>query len=797
MRAFILLLPLLTRPADGERLTCTADTALCLGEGEELVNGGARASIRLKGILHLMLLDFDVTPLRGRTVEEARLFLHPTGPHKLRRLGLSTVSSPWTEGRGAGEPARAGETCFREAARGERPWAPPDLDFHAVSFGRGGSIWFVREIRSEPDGWISVDLPPALLHARVEGKSFGLVLSDESGQSGANNDIYAREQSGKAPYIRILRARPGAPPPSGARLYSDLPRPQEKQIADRTAEFLRPAPKPAPPPPARLADGCSWKILYEDHGSPDAPAAGRLWDGRAVSLAAARGEHVGFLIAVEVPAGQTRTVSAAGEGWSVAQVLPVGTGYDPLVPAAGTASGKVLLHAERYVPKDAPAGEFRHPLRLSTGRAQVDIPVSLRVHASRLPDALSFRVSLNAYRSPGEWAGPGGDFLAMERAAHRLAHEHRATLSVLPYTHRGSIVHGMAPEIRRRGADVEIVSWDAWDARFGPLLDGSAFQGLPRAGTPVDHFYLPLHEQWPLPINEFYAYRGPIEDHWRDAPPIEQAFPESYARTLKSVTAAFGRHLAARGWTRTDYHLYLNNKNYIRYNRGEKEGAWWCLDEPMYLEDFLALRYFGRIFKEGAREAAGARLRFRIDLSRPQWRRDLLDGVVDLDVVSGAYVRYPHFVFGIPGEEVWVYGAVAAPPTPPGSGRAWVLQSFLDGADGVVPWLALGTPEAWSEPSETALLLPPRAGLDPRPYPTLRLKLLRRGQQDAEILRLLMAKRGWTREEIRRGLAAPLGLAASYRQAGADDAGRFDFGNTDPDRFEALRRAALEALDRP
>ncbi|MFN3484589.1 MAG: hypothetical protein ACK44W_03795, partial [Planctomycetota bacterium] len=448
-------------------------------------------------------------------------------------------------------------------------------------------------------------------------------------------------------------------------------------------------------------------------------------------------------------------------------------------------------------PKDAAPGETRHPLRLSTGRAEVQIPVALRVHTAVLPDALSFHVSLNAYCSPGEWAGSGGDFLALERAAHRLAHEHRATLAIVPYTHRGRILDGMAPLIRRRGAEVEIASWDAWDARFGPLLDGSAFEGLPRAGTPLDHFDLPLHEQWPLPINEFYAYRGPIEHHWRDAPPIEEAFPESYARTFQAVTAAFGRHLAARGWTRTDYHLFLNNKNYIRYHRGQNEGAWWCLDEPMYLEDFRALGYFGRIFREGARQAPGTRMRFRIDLSRPQWRRDLLDGVLDLDVVSGAYVRYPHFVFGRPGEEVWIYGAAAAPPTPPESGRAWVLQSFLDGADGIVPWLALGEPAAWSEPSDTAILLPPRADLEKRPYPTLRLKLLRRGQQDVEILRLLLASRRWSRAEIRRGVAEFLRLAAAFHQEGGEDAGRIDFGKVDPDRFEALRRMALEALERP
>ena len=43
-----------------------------------------------------------------------------------------------------GSPAKPGECCFLEAAHGERPWAHPGSDFHAVSYGRGGSIWFAH-----------------------------------------------------------------------------------------------------------------------------------------------------------------------------------------------------------------------------------------------------------------------------------------------------------------------------------------------------------------------------------------------------------------------------------------------------------------------------------------------------------------------------------------------------------------------------------------------------------------------------------------------------------------------------
>ena len=122
--------------------------------------------------------------------------------------------------------------------------------------------------------------------------------------------------------------------------------------------------------------------------------------------------------------------------------------------------------------------------------------------------------------------------------------------------------------------------------------------------------------------------------------------------------------------------------------------------------------------------------------SRPQWRRQYLDGLIGLNVISGAYRRYPRYVFDR-GEQVWVYGGVPVSGKTALAGTAWAVQTFLDGADGVMPWSTLGSGKAWSKPEATALILPPPTGREKRPYGTLRLKMLRRGQQDVELLRLL------------------------------------------------------------
>ena len=134
LAALLLLLPQAAPSSEPLRLPCIADTMLSMTGSEEQLNHGGRSNLRLKGIEDLTLMDFDVAPLKGRIVEEARLFVFPTGAHKLRNIGISTIGVPWKEGTNSGKPAQPGECSFMEAAAGERPWAHPGSDFFAVSF---------------------------------------------------------------------------------------------------------------------------------------------------------------------------------------------------------------------------------------------------------------------------------------------------------------------------------------------------------------------------------------------------------------------------------------------------------------------------------------------------------------------------------------------------------------------------------------------------------------------------------------------------------------------------------------
>jgi hypothetical protein len=119
-----------------------------------------------------------------------------------------------------------------------------------------------------------------------------------------------------------------------------------------------------------------------------------------------------------------------------------------------------------------------------------------------------------------------------------------------------------------------------FDERYGPYFDGSAFKGLPRDGVPLAHLYWPHHENWPLPINEYYAYqgqdRGPLA---RRAGP-EQAFAEEYGKAFGAMVREFATHAASKGWSRTQFQVFLNNKPDLRFQRHQNEGAWWRSTSP-------------------------------------------------------------------------------------------------------------------------------------------------------------------------------------------------------------------------
>ena len=195
------------------------------------------------------------------------------------------------------------------------------------------------------------------------------------------------------------------------------------------------------------------------------------------------------------------------------------------------------------------------------------------------------------------------------------------------------------------------------------------------------------------------------------------------------------------------------------------------------------------------------RLVFRADISRRQWRRDSLDGLLDDHVVGSAMRRYSRLVFERKralGEIVLEYGS-----TNPIEGSnvqpvAWCLDVWSMGADGVVPWQTVGNAESWARADELSLFYPSRGvGPHAEPIPSIRLKAYRRGQQDVEYLTLWSQVRNEPRWAVGQQVRAALKLAGTRQGTGftgGDDAGRIDYGRLRPRDVWAMRVAIGEAL---
>jgi hypothetical protein len=363
---------------------------------------------------------------------------------------------------------------------------------------------------------------------------------------------------------------------------------------------------------------------------------------------------------------------------------------------------------------------------------------------------------------------------------YRVAQAHRTCLNRLPYNWRGQVGDGLGPKWNGKAFD-----WSAYDRRFGPLLDGSAFKDLPRGPVPVETFYLPLNENWPIPIEP--SFKG---GYWAD-----EALPASYFQAFGAAAGQFAAHVRERGWKGTLFEFYLNNKVYFKEKSWSRSSAPWIFDEPTNTQDFWALRCFGKAFHAGADPLAGdAKLVFRCDISRPQWQRDILDDVLDVNVVGGAFRPYQRMVMerkDATGEIVINYGSSNAIEESNVQPAAWCVDAWTLGADGVLPWQTVGRQESWVTADPLSLFYP----ASPEPIPSIRLKAYRRGEQDVEYLTILAQASGLPRSVVAERVRQELKLQGSFRQQSAEDAGTVSYGSLDPAALWALRVRVGQKLD--
>ncbi len=524
-----------------------------------------------------------------------------------------------------------------------------------------------------------------------------------------------------------------------------------------------------------------------------------IWnaESRQIQLKSAKNEFIGFQVVFFSPEPLNAKFSL---DWNDGKSAPQPANFYRLArvetakgqmadPAAPIKAGEAApirktadsVYCEVYVPSNAAPGVKKGALRVQDGNGnELELPVELTVWNFKLPNELSFFPEMNCYSLPSN-----------ERDYYRMAQLHRTYINRVPYSHRGSVGSGLAPVWN---ADAQSFDWSAWEKRFGPYFDGSAFADLPRGPVPVEFFYLPLFENFPA--NIFEGFKG-VND-W----PEESAFTREYLDGFAAGCKEFARKISDSSWDKTHFLFFLNNKMDYKKNGWSNASSPWLLDEPASFRDFSALKFYGdQLEKALAQTDLSGVILYRADISRPQWERDSLDSSLDVYVVGGGVFRdYRRAVLERSSNGrriVYTYGTTAAPSESAYQPTLWSLDAWTLGADGIVPWQTIGNDDSWRKEDELSLFYPATSETNGQIVPSIRLKSYRRGEQDVEYLTLLVKATGRSRDEIGNAVRARLDLDKSQaRFEYAEDAGTTLYQGASPDSLETFRRELGDCLDR-
>lgn len=584
--------------------------------------------------------------------------------------------------------------------------------------------------------------------------------------------------------------------------------------------------------------------VLQEKGMEAAEQKNAVWDAatQTIHTAAARGEIAGFQLACKTLDAQPRqiTVNTDGlegigikswrtwfvkvkEAWQPDYAIPMKAGGSVQIPDAQNAipgQRVAVIAFDLIVPATAPVGEHTGSVSVALdGGGQILMPVKLRVHAATLPPQMHFIPELNCYRGPLGEAGS-----AAFNDAMKLVHYHRNSLNRVPHSHSGRTDEDWVPKVDDKG---HVTDWTAFDAKLGPLLDGSLFKDNPRSGTPVPALYLPFNESWPLPIKPNYD-PGPdvplVGDDWLPrhnilARPPEAAFNADYKKAFSNCVAEFVRHFEEKRWTRTLMEGFNNNKagygNIRQKNQdGTKvrvkamTGTAWTLDEPSSLLDWQALRFFSTLFHNGLGEMKTARFVYRADISRPNWQGSYMDGKMEVMVSNGALFNMMPLMKAhhrrMPAM-IMAYGACNSQDRSNHETTAWALKAYTHGCDGVLPWQSLGGDDAFDKGDFTgpngaaangnALIVDGSKRFGVNAIASFRVHAFRQGAQMAEMLRLLEIKNHWGRAHSLTLVSQIIPLTAEYRQKFSDDAAGLTFDALNGNDLARLKEGLLQMLD--
>jgi hypothetical protein len=584
------------------------------------------------------------------------------------------------------------------------------------------------------------------------------ILDDLTPNKTCNLEVTAIAPSGQSspPASLSITSSPALPPPPAlaeSARPSPLGRPSKPAVA-----VLPPLVKFSPDTGEALNDDVATNFSF----------ANSVWNGKSVTLAGAKGEYVDFQIFAPHEQLAVAPSNLKGDKGQIASrnfeiySLHLSSNRDkkkqpayaiPLSPDKHAESP--FIHVDLYIPKDAEPGQYRGRIQVKTSHEDElvpGIPVELTVYNFALPDKLTFWPELNAYSIPKNHL----DYF-------RLAQQNRCVPNFWRFEPR---VHGQGAEMK--------VDWTDYDRDAGPLLSGDAFKSNHRAALPIECMYLPFDDNWPTNLTkETYHYPGywphkgdnisTLVEHSLTAPPIDKAFSPDYLAAFASAQKQFVDHFKQKGWTQTEMQCFFGDKQTHRINYGSNH--WWTTDEPSFLHDWLALQYFDRLWIDGQ---PPSQFVTRADISRPHWQGDFLDGVTQV-IYYGAgassaadQIHRIHLHQRQSPLKVRFYGSCNPDNQSNLATVAWLLDAYLNGADGALPWQTLGKETALDDNDASAFggnaLLIPATRFNQTVVADLRLKALRDAEQIIEYLNILAQRRHLSREQLQAMVAAQFAL---------------------------------------
>ncbi len=190
---------------------------------------------------------------------------------------------------------------------------------------------------------------------------------------------------------------------------------------------------------------------------------------------------------------------------------------------------------------------------------------------------------------------------------------------------------------------------------------------------------------------------------------------------------------------------------------------------------------------------------YRGDISRPHWQGNLSDGIINVMYMSGPSYDHLRMVRNHKARMpsiMYAYGSCPPYVASKWQTAAWCLKSFVHERDGVLPWQSLGRGLTNPDPKGSGNGLIVDGGEYGNAIASFRLHALRRGAQDCELLRLLMLKKGWSRQHLGLLISPKIPLPTKYDPKFRDEAAALTFKALTSQNFSEMKEGILKLLEK-